>query len=289
MEIKLATGKLTAVSMDEVFKAFAPVWNRRPGRRKKFILNLENVGFVDPYSAACLCVLLETISGRIKAPPKIIPPKSDAVSHYLSSLGFWRHVSSIADIIGEVDSTKKAVSLDSDVLLELTRIEKVEDINEVTRHLLKIIECNLRYSKPSKGKIINVVSELCCNITDHSDATGWVAAQKYTQPDGGRFIYIGVADGGRGIKDSLGSRFKAAEQWTHQEAILKALTKDISRLPNRGLGLSTVQEIVGEFRGHLHIRSGDYRFFLGSKVGGFPGALFPGVQVSIRLSEHQGA
>jgi len=290
MEIKPIEEKLTPISMDWIFNAFAPAWNQKPGRRKKFVLDLGNIRFIDPYSEVCLCVLLKAISERIAAPPQIIPPESESVVHYLTMSGFWRHISAIADVCGDVNLESKPISLDSNVLLELTKIGTVADIKCITRRLIEIIDTNLGYSEKNKTEIISLISELCCNITDHSKGVGWVTAQNYCHHNNGKkFINIGVADGGVGIRDSLGSRFPEAAVWTHETAIVKALTKNFSSRPDRGLGLATVKKIVGEYKGHLHIRSGNYRAFLGSSPGGFSGAWFPGVQVSIQLSESAGS
>lgn len=290
MELKPAEEKLTPISMDGLFQDFSPVWRRTPGRRKKFILNLADVKFVDPYAAVTLCLLIETIAGRLKAKPRIIPPQAETVTGYLGRLGFWNHISLIADIQGGIESANRSLlPLDSDVLLELTPIRNAKDVKDITEHLLKIISTNLEYSDKSANKIINLISELCRNILDHSSATGWATAQRYVHANGTRFLQIGVADAGIGIKESLKTRYPRAGRWTHQEAILKALQKDFSRFPKRGLGLYMVHRIVEDFKGHLQLRSGDSRVFLGTTQRGFHVDWFPGVQASISLSERAGA
>ncbi len=290
MELKPAEEKLTPISMDGLFQDFSPVWRRTPGRRKKFILNLTDVKFVDPYAAVTICLLIEAVAERLKARPRIIPPKEDLVTGYLGRLGFWDHIGLVADVEGGIDLAKKRVfPLDSDVLLELTPIRNATDVKNITKHLLKIIAANLEYSDKSVNKIINLISELCRNILDHSNAAGWATAQRYVHADGTRFLQIGVADAGIGIKESLKTRYPKAGRWTHQEAILKALQKDFSRFPKRGLGLYMVHRIVEDFKGHLHLRSGDSRVFLGTTQRGFSVDWFPGVQASISLSERAGA
>jgi sensor histidine kinase regulating citrate/malate metabolism len=97
-------------------------------------------------------------------------------------------------------------------------------------------------------------------------------------------LQIGVADAGIGIKESLKTRYPSAGRWTHQEAILKALKKDFSRFPKRGLGLYMVQRIVEDFKGHLHLRSGDSRVFFGTTQRGFSVEWFPGVQANGNLA-----
>jgi sensor histidine kinase regulating citrate/malate metabolism len=75
-------------------------------------------------------------------------------------------------------------------------------------------------------------------------------------------VVVGVADLGIGIRQSLATRYRQAERWSHIQAIVNALQKEYSRHPDRGLGLFMVSQIVGAYQGSLHLRSGDARLYL---------------------------
>lgn len=291
MEVTPTTKELTAINMDGVFNSLLPLWGKRGQNPDNITLNLQNITFVDPYAAAALCVLVRTAKEKLKIPIQIAPQKDNTVVGYLGSLGLWKQLVKYADFDNSLPSTGDSVLHNSNVLLELTPIRKKKDISNAITHLLQIISDNLEYSPKSLSKVINVVDELCTNVLDHSESYGWAAAQRYKHhTTGQRFVRIGVADGGIGIKESLKLRYKKkADKWTHLEAIIKALEKDVSRFTDRGLGLHMIKKIVKDFKGNLHIRSGDSRLFLGKTLNHFQGAWFPGVQVSIDLTENRGA
>src|SRR5207245_6847119 len=112
----------------------------------------------------------------------------------------------------------------SDVLLEMTPVEKEADVEEVTRNVLgrirRILESELGYGERDVTAFCTVVSEACTNIFDHSEDVGVVAAQRYTQRDGTKYVIVGVADLGIGIRRSLATRFEEADGWSPVQAIV---------------------------------------------------------------------
>lgn len=281
MEIKPVESRLTAISMDGLFEQ---AMRRSNGSRP--VVNLQDVDFVDPYSAASLCVLVEYLRSETDETPRILLPKNLNVRGYLRRMKVWEQLDGLADLDGSAGGASG--SSDSDILLELTRIDSKSAIEGATEHLLQIVSANLGYKRKSINAVTNTISELCFNVLDHSETTGWAVAQRYHRANGSRFLAIGVADCGIGIKKSLGTRFRTGG-WSHFDAIINALKKEFSRFPKRGLGLHMVKKIVFDFGGNLHIRTGDCRLYLAAKPQGISGAVFPGTQVSISLSEHAGA
>jgi anti-sigma regulatory factor (Ser/Thr protein kinase) len=174
------------------------------------------------------------------------------------------------------------------VLLELTPIEQQADVEQVIRTILgrvrRILEGELGYGERDVTAFSTVLAEACTNICDHSADRGVVAAQRYTQRGGTRYIVVGVADLGIGIRQSLATRYRQAERWSHIQAIVNALHKEYSRHPDRGLGLFMVSKIVGAYQGSLHIRSGDARLYLRHRARRLAASPFPGTQLAITLS-----
>ena len=113
--------------------------------------------------------------------------------------------------------------------------------------------------------------------------------QRYTSRAGRKFVIIGVADLGIGIRESLGKRFSQAREWPHYRAIANALRKDFSRYPDRGLGLYVISQIVNQYHGSLDIRSGDTSLYVRQRARWVQSCPFPGTQVGISLSEKAGA
>ena len=288
MEIAAGTGKLNVQSFDRLLVGAAPIWSTKPKSIHQVTLNLSQISFVDPFGLAGLAVLTESLGRRTRVPPVIVLPTNQSVTGYLSRLGAWDHLGRISELRSDAPLASHVSGQDSDVLLELSRISAAADIQKILGNLSAIIENNLGYSRTSVNAVMNTLSELCQNIVDHSDTTGWAVAQRYHRSNGSCFVWIGVADAGVGIKQSLGARYPV-QNWTHFDSIVYALKKNVSRLPNRGLGLHMVNKIVNEFRGSLHIRSGDSRLSVADRAEGIPGAWFLGTQVGISLSENSGA
>ena len=148
-----------------------------------------------------------------------------------------------------------------------------------------ILQNELNFKKKEINNFSTIISELCYNIKDHSEDKGFVAVQRYTgKVDGKKYVVVGVGDLGIGIKNSLGKRFEVSA-WSHLDAIIAAIKKEYSAFPDRGLGLYMVSKIIKDYRGALHIRSGNSRLYLRYNPRGVQACFFPGTQISISLSE----
>jgi anti-sigma regulatory factor (Ser/Thr protein kinase) len=286
IEIRPADTQLNAISMDGLFSATADALANAGAKPRNATLDLGAVEFFDPYAVVSLSVLVEFLAAQIKEEPSILLPRNLNVRSYLRRLRALEKWQKVAILDG--DCTSDSGGSQSDVLLELSRIDSKRAIVKATEQLLEIVSANLGYKRKSINAVTNTISELCFNVLDHSEGAGWAVAQRYRRSNGSRFLWIGVADGGVGIKKSLGSRYDTSK-WSHFDAIENALKKNFSRFTERGLGLHMVKRIVFDFGGSLHIRTGDYRLYLAARPRGIQGAWFPGTQVGISLSEQSGA
>ncbi|MCI0407989.1 MAG: ATP-binding protein, partial [Acidobacteria bacterium] len=254
--LRVGVPNLTAVTMDTVFaEAAALVEGRSDGGAEELRLSLEEVKFIDPYGLVGLWCVLRYLQRRHHA-VVVIPPTDRELQGYLRRMAFPAVTSNIAVLDGTGGG--RGASGPSDVLLEMTPIEQQADVEQVLRNVLgrirRILERELGYGERDVTAFCTVLAEACTNIVDHSADSGVVAAQRYTQRGGTRYVVVGVADLGIGIRQSLASRYREAERWSHIQAIVHALQKEYSRHPDRGLGLFMVAKIVGEYRGSLHLR-----------------------------------
>lgn len=277
---------LTAVTMDAVFaEAAALVEGPSDGGAAELRLILEDVKFIDPYGLVGLWCVLRYLKRRHPA-VVVIPPTDRELQGYLRRMNFPAVTATIAGLEGNVGG--RGSSGPSDVLLELTPIARQADVEQVLRTMLgrirRILERELGYGERDVTAFCTVLAEACTNVCDHSADRGVVAAQRYTQRGGTRYVIVGVADLGIGIRQSLAARYPQAERWSHIQAIVNALQKEYSRHPDRGLGLFMVAKIVGEYRGSLHLRSGDARLYLRHRPRRLAAGPFPGTQLAISLS-----
>jgi hypothetical protein len=251
----------------------------------EFRLSLEDVKFIDPYGLVALWGVLRYLKRRYRA-VVVVPPTDPELQGYLHRMNFPAVTAPIAVLDGSVGG--RGATGPSDVLLELTPIEQQADVEQVLRTVLgrirRILERELGYGERDVTAFCTVLAEACANICDHSEDIGVVAAQRYTQRGGTRYVIVGVADLGIGIRQSLATRYRHAARWSHIQAIVNALQKEYSRHPDRGLGLFMVSKIVGAYRGSLHLRSGDARLYLRHRARRLAASPFPGTQLAISLS-----
>lgn len=282
----VAAQQLGPMAVDDLLTDFLEVYQL--GSQEAIEIDLKGLQFIDPYGLVALCLLgryARTLADQVV----YRLPQVYALRRYLGRVRFAEALAGIVELAGPplvVDPEREKP--DSEALLELTRIEKRMDVEGVLARISSRVEAilaeELRYGETEINQFKNVVAELCHNILDHSMNWGYVTAQRYLNPRLNRkYVVIGVGDLGIGIKKSLAERFPA-HQWTHGQAILNSLKKNISRDPDRGLGLYLVNRICNQYRGNLHLRSGDTRVYLrGYRRSEHISVLFPGTLVSIAL------
>ena len=258
-------------------------------------IDLGGITFIDPYGMVGLLeigelCLLEDVRKTV------ILPQSAEVNRYLDRMDFFSHAKryfSFEHLAGEA-SGKHQRGADSDVLLEITSIEKSNDIHfivgKVRDRAQAILANHLRYDERAINGFIVALSEVCQNIIEHSENKGFVGIQKYRfQNLNKNIVKIAVMDVGVGFRKSLSGRFKLRGDL---DAIDKALLHGASRYEDegRGHGLAGVRKFVNEWNGKLSIRSGTAKLSIipqwsrgREQERGL--IAFPGSQINIMLPE----
>ncbi|MBI5043631.1 MAG: sensor histidine kinase [Nitrospirae bacterium] len=228
------------------------------------IIDLKEAAFVDPYGMVGLLEIGELLkSDGIKKP--LLLPESEEVIKYLERMDFFK----FADKYFSLEPAKPQISEKyrrssySDVLLEITPIEKSDDIHfivgKVKGRAHAILAKHLHYDERAINGFIVALSEVCQNIIEHSENKGFVGIQKYHfQNLNKNVVKIAVMDIGIGFKKSLSGRFSIKNDF---DAIEKALLHGASRYADegRGHGLAAVRRFVNQWNGRLSIRSGTAR------------------------------
>ena len=258
-------------------------------------IDLSDVSFIDPYGMLGLLEIGELCMLE-DVRKTVILPRSEEVLRYLDRMDFF----TIASRYFSLDSSapdppeKLQRSADSDVLLEITPIERSNDIHlivgKVRDRAQAILATHLRYDDRAINGFIVALSEVCQNIIEHSENKGFVGIQKYRFSSLNKnVVKIAVMDVGVGFRTSLSGRFKLKSDL---EAIEKALLHGASRYEDegRGHGLAAVRRFVTQWNGKLSIRSGSARLSLipswsrGREREQYL-TRFPGAQVNILLPE----
>lgn len=259
------------------------------------VVDLREISFIDPYGMIGILETGELLSSE--GDRKIMYlPESEEVIKYLERMDFFP----FAERYFQIEPSKSEISGKylrssySDVLLEITPVEKSDDIHfivgKVKERSQSILKKHLNYDESAINHFIVSLSEVCQNIIEHSEYKGFVGIQKYHfQKLNKNIVKIAVMDMGRGFRKSLSERFSLK---TDLEAIDKGLLHGASRFTDkgRGHGLSAVRRFVKQWNGKLSIRSGTAKISLipdwsGGKAKERNLLFFPGTQINIMLTE----
>jgi len=226
-------------------------------------IDLGNISFIDPYGMLALLeigelCLLEDVRKTV------ILPKSLEVRAYLDRMDFFTYAKRYFTLgYSSGLSEKYQRSAESDVLLEITPIAKSNDIHyivgKVRDRAQAILAKHLHYDDRAINGFIVALSEVCQNIIEHSETTGYVGIQKYRfQSIQKNVVKISVMDVGVGFRKSLSHRFKLKGDL---DALDQALLHGVSRYEDegRGHGLAAVRRFVEQWQGRISIRSGTAR------------------------------
>jgi anti-sigma regulatory factor (Ser/Thr protein kinase) len=258
-------------------------------------IDLRGITFIDPYGMLALLEIGELCMLE-DVRKTVILPRSDEVCKYLDRMDFIPHAKRYFALehASPESARKDNRSPDSDVLLEITPIERSNDIHfivgKVRDRAQAILARHLHYDDRAINGFIVALSEVCQNIIEHSENKGFVGIQKYRfQNLNKNIVKIAVMDVGIGFRKSLSGRFKLRGDL---DAIDKALLHGASRYEEagRGHGLAAVRRFVNQWNGKLSIRSGTAKLSLIPKWArgreqerGL--TFFPGSQINIMLPE----
>lgn len=171
-------------------------------------------------------------------------------------------------------------------LLEFTLINSVREVEAVAVRARGVYGQLL--SRSDLDSLIQVLSELCTNIIDHSgDANGGILIQAYKHPtESKRRIFLSVGDLGCGIRGSL-ARLHSDIGPSPLDYIQAALQGRSARTTGRGgFGLRMATRIVQRSGGFLWVRS-ETASVHANATGGLRAredlAHVPGTQVTVLL------
>ena len=246
-------------------------FNKGPNLRS---LALSGWEFFDPYSLVFL-LLLARHSGI-----EFSLGDQNPALHYLAQIGFF-------DVIARPSGPRHSPT-NADILLKITPIERTQDLTDALKRLLSstatILREHLSYTSEDTSLFLGAFTEVAQNIVDHSGDRGLATAQVYTTKKGSRFAAIAVGDLGIGIRSSLSQRYP--KQFANDViAIRKAFDPAVSRLANRGWGLTQVRSITEKYNGTLWVRSCQGLVKFHRQFSSYQTHHFPGTQISIYLEE----
>ena len=264
---------------------------------EKILFDGRHLRWVDPNGMVGLLAAGSAGRDRSGEVPLLELGGAGEVKSYLGRMGFFRAADGI---FATGTSLRRRLSGQSDVLLEITPITTNSDVHDVVDRVQKragaILSNTLGYPPTSVVQFSVILSEVCQNILEHAEASGWVAAQSYNWSKrlGRHVVIISVADLGRGFLGSLSDEHSArfADRWGDATALEAAFIHGLTRFPDsgRGQGIQQIRKQVRRWEGLISIRSGTARiadvpewFDAPPLEEGLPD--FPGTQINIILPE----
>ncbi len=249
-------------TFEHVLEQLAPL-----GADHKVLVDARHCRWASPYGLTALLTLAQTRAER----PSFTGPETEETASYWQRAGFYEQAEKLFDMHGHVPRARQ-LSAESNVLLEITPVAKSDDVHDVVEKIQakaqSILVNELHLDPMATMRFAMTLSEVCQNIVEHAQTTGWVAVQtyRYRQRLGRRVVVIAVCDAGVGFRKSLESAQgrKLSDRWDDGMALEDALIRAVSRFrdPGRGQGLAGVRRYVGKWDGKLTIRSGTARIAL---------------------------
>ena len=260
MRIATLPASLEERTFEIVLSAVA---SRGPGERVLF--DGSHVRWIDPYGMVGLLAAGSAVRGS--EPPVLRLPENAEVLSYLARMRFFEAAERIFELHG--GAKRARASRSSDVLLEVTSIESHADVHTVVDRVnergISILTRQLGYPLREAFQFSIILSEVCQNVIEHAQASGWVASQTYNWAKrlGRKVVVIAVMDLGVGFRGSLASAHAArsGNGWTDASALEAAFLHGQTRFhdPGRGQGLQQIRKQVGRWGGRISIRSGTAR------------------------------
>ena len=277
--------QITEEAFEQVLKLF----------KKSSAIDLQEVSFIDPYGMVGLLEIGEIFKPKANRKPLYLP-ESEEVLRYLERMDFFKFAPKyfrLEPLKPEI-SEKYLRSSYSDVLLEITPIEKSDDIHfivgKVKDRAHSILRRHLKYDERAINGFIVSLSEVCQNIIEHSESKGFVGIQKYHfQNIGKNVVKIAVMDTGIGFRKSLSERFSLrSDLHSIEEAFIHGASRYTDK--GRGHGLAAVRRFVNEWNGKISIRSGTAKLSIipewaWGKKKEYNLTHFSGAQINILLPE----
>jgi hypothetical protein len=231
----------------------------------RILFDATHVRWADPYGMIGLLALGAVARRQGERPWLKLPDSADVIS-YMGRMAFFDHAGDIFEVHGTVPRGR--LEGGSDVLLEITAISSHTDVHNivdlVNQRGLKILTGQLHYPSREAFQFSVILSEVCQNIIEHAEASGWVATQTYNwkKTVGRKVVVIAVMDLGIGFRASLaGAHAARHDRWDDAAALEAAFMHGHTRFhdPGRGQGLQQIRKMVGRWGGRISIRSGTAR------------------------------
>lgn len=260
MQIIPLPATLDASSLDQLARELTR------SQEGKALFDGRHLRWVDPGGILGLLTAGTMARERQGSRPRLQMVEGAEVTTYLARMQFFEVAESVFEL--EVKHPRRAWS-SSDVLLEVTPITTNTDIHAVVDRVQQqagaILSKTLDYPASAVVQFSVILSEVCQNIIEHAEATGWVSAQAYNWAKrlGRQVLLISVADVGTGFKGSLADTHatRFGGRWGDATALEAAFIHGLTRFPDsgRGQGIQQIRKQVRRWNGAISIRSGTAR------------------------------
>jgi anti-sigma regulatory factor (Ser/Thr protein kinase) len=244
----LVPNVLTEITAVEEFYVYA----KQAPPAALYVFDMSAVTFVKPYGVIALLSAARHLAG-LSGHPVRVENLAGNVHAYLDRVDLFDVGSGWIQSADALDEHWLRNPLTVN-LLELTLIAGPDDVTTIAARAQRIFSHWL--DTKELNSLLNVLSEVCANVYQHSGDQGYALIQRYEAAMRRQVIvHVAVGDSGCGIRGSLASRHDNIGEAPLD--YLKAAMQGLSaRNTGRGgLGLRRVEQIVASNRGYLWLRS----------------------------------
>lgn len=227
------------------------------------MFDLRGVQFISPCALVQLAAACHALARADKK--TLIHVEEEGIRSWLLRAGFARAVQSVADFLPTIPPARSLLfdlmREGNPLLIEVTELQSSMDLPALLNQIVRVLRYRLRYKKYDAFDVAKAVSEMAQNTFDHNHGVcGFLAMQVFGSGPS-RFLEIGVADYGSGLRATLQNNPACASSiHTDRQAIHHATQLGVSEFAmsdsTRGTGLYHLLQIAYRHGGTVQIRSG---------------------------------
>lgn len=224
--------------------------------RERPVVNLADVGFVEPFGLVYLGMFLRHYNAKGQAFDLVLP-REDSVLTYLAGQNFWQRFNFNPHTVASMGLLRRMTSTSLNDIVDLERRDGIAE--EVSEAVLQVLCPGPKPRVPvNVGLVGEMVSELVHNFALHAE--GPLAAFVMQYYPKARRLDLAIGDCGIGIRASLVTNpvHEALRDRSHSECGVLAFEPGVTRSSTGGgTGLWDVRDAVTAMGGRLVLATGD--------------------------------
>jgi len=229
-------------SIKRLIEQASIIENRTHGQ--PILIDLRKCQYLGPDAVAILGAML-THAGET-SPIEILPPEGPPELR-----NFFR-ASGLYDFTRKKNTYQDDYLFDPGFVLSLTQVKKASF--QAADPIMKMLHHFGALNDEQEESLRVCVNEVIQNVQDHANSpVGAIMTARFMRKDAE--VRVAIVDRGVGVRTSLSSRYSDMTPENVMQRVLGGNYSALSRINNKGLGLSLLASIIGSLNGDLFLLS----------------------------------